>query len=328
MKLRKIDWREGSGTSILGVVIMMISVVAVISVIQMHLMQNTFTKAQVICDVMSDGGAVYGALPMEVEENKAYDMAEELMRENQNANPNIFFSLTDFDVATDRSRTGYKDYILTIRLDAESNNLASFTGSDKFIRKTKSKVRILSTVPQNVDLGASRIEFQRALSEVPLNSVKYKAILEGIDYYGWKYSQEYRWTDGARDCSSFVLSCFRDFTSVFDANPYGYTQTIWNDGKNASVLTTINESDLNDGTFDYTQLKTGDILLWHGSWADELGRNPRGLGHVGIYMGVSNEDGLPKILHASSSAGGVCVSNLYGMHSGNNRLLGYIRLEN
>lgn len=324
--MKKINWKEGMGAGIIGTVMILVCFVLTLTIFQQLNSYNTAAKAQIVSDTVSDGSAVYGSLPMRVDEHKAYTMAQTLLVENQKLEKHASYSITSFDIARDLSRRGYKDNILTVNMEVTSPSIVINNGSRDFQKNVWSKVKILSLVPEHVDLGNAQVEIARALSEVPMGSPQYRALVRSLDYYGWKYSQELRWVDGARDCSSFVLSCYRDYTNVFSAHPSGYTQTIWNDAKAAGVLHEVNASDLDSNAFSYANLQVGDILLWHGSWADDLGRTPRGLGHTGIYLGVSAEDGLPKVIHASSSAGGVVISNLPGMHSGNGQLLGYVRI--
>ena len=326
--LKKINWNEGLGTALLGSVMILVGFIMTLLVFQQLIVYDTAAKAQIVSDTISDGAAVASALPMNIDETKADYTLTQLLNENQKYSDNVDYTLLSSYFTKDMSRTGYKDNILTVELNAEAKKiiLPDMTSSTTFSKNVISKVKILSLVPEHVDLGIAGEEISRALSEVPINSPQYKAIVESMNYYGWRYSQEQRWVEGARDCSSFVLSCYRDFTNVFDANPYGYTQTIWNDAKAAGILQEVNAADLDSGAFSVANLQVGDILLWHGSWAEGLGRDPEGLGHTGIYLGISAIDGMPKIIHASSGAGGVTVSNIIGMHSGSGRLLGVCRI--
>lgn len=327
INLKKINWKEGFGTAILGSVMILVAFVMTLMVFQQLIVYDTAAKAQIVSDTISDGAAVAAALPMDVDETKADNMIAQLLEENEKYSGNTEYTLTTSYFTKDLSRNGYKDNILTVELNAESPKIVTAGSlSDVFAKNVISKVKIFSLVPEHVDLGLAGEEISRALSEVPINSPQYNAIIESMTYYGWRYSQPQRWVEGARDCSSFVLSCYRDYTDIFDANPYGYTQTIWNDAKAAGLLYEVNAADLDTGAFSAANLQVGDILLWHGSWAEGLGRDPEGLGHTGIYLGISTIDGMPKIIHASSSAGGVTVSNLTGMHSGSGQLLGVVRI--
>jgi len=129
---------------------------------------------------------------------------------------------------------------------------------------------------------------------------------------GWIHSPENRWVEGYRDCSSFVISAF-----ITDSRNYGIS------GYSQTVL----EIALNNGWVypwfagfsNIDDLQPGDVLYWRSRWAVDEGR-PYGLGHVGIYLG--NE----KIMHASSGAGRVVITNIFGTEGGfDNVLIGYSR---
>lgn len=326
--MKRINWREGMGSTILGTVMILMGFIFTLFVFQHLIVYDTAVKAQVVSDAVADGAAVACAQPMDVDKNKANSVINELLVRNQAESGSTRYTLRSSYFTKDLTRRGFKDNVLTVELSAETPQIQMLDSIDTFTKNVTTKVKIMSLVPEHVDLGLAGKELSRALSEVPMGSPQYNALVSSMDYIGWRYSQPQRWVRGARDCSSFVLSCYRDYTPIFNNNPYGYTQTIWNDAKAAGVLYEVNASDLDSGTFNYNNLQVGDILLWHGSWADDLGRTPKGLGHTGIYLGVSAEDGQPKIIHASSSAGCVTVSNLIGMHSGTGRLLGYVRIPN
>ena len=73
------------------------------------------------------------------------------------------------------------------------------------------------------------------------------------------------------------------------------------------------------GYSDVDELQPGDVLYWRMQYAVDEGF-PYGLGHVGMYLGND------KIIHASSTAGRVVITNLFGQDGGSDgRLIGYSR---
>ena len=309
---KKIDFRKGSGSAILGMTLLMVCFAVALIVMEQGSLFYRASKTQMISDVIADGSTVYAQTPMGVDETKLNAMASELAARNQESN--VTYTLHQPIVTDVLERTDYIDKEVTVRLDAQTGSLISSGGTGYTQIEVGSKVRALSRLTATVQLTAEEEQIVlNALNAVPAYSPQYKAIIEAVSRLGWIYSQQNRWDEGYCDCSSLVISCFLGT----DQN-YGISGT----------CRTIMPIAVNNGWFTFwypgfsslDDLQPGDVLYWRMQYAVDEGL-PYGLGHVGIYLG----DG--KIIHASSSAGRVVITNIFGTSwtNADGKLIGYSR---
>lgn len=111
-----------------------------------------------------------------------------------------------------------------------------------------------------------------------------KLVDTALSYEGkLKYSQEYRYTEGFADCSSFVERVHKE---VGIAGIGGYTEAQWTNKKYPTI--------------DKKDLRVGDTVYFKNTYPSGY---TDGVSHTGIYIGNG------QFVHCSSS-GGVKVSNL------------------
>lgn len=310
MKINKINWRKGTGSVIIGMFIVLTCFSLALTLMEHGNLFNQASRTQMRADLIADGATVWAQTPLTIDEGMLDTMAGRLATANQNDRNNYTYHQPI--VTDDFSRVWYVDKIVTVQLDAQTPLLlAGLSGQTEI--NVGSKVRALSRLTANTQLTATEIQIiTEALAQLPPDSAQYKAIVNALPMLGWIYSQPNRWVDGYRDCSSFVITAF-----LTDSRNYGisgYSQTILEIALNNGWVRPWFA-----GFSDTNELQPGDVLYWRSRWAVDEGR-PYGLGHVGIYLGND------KIIHASSGAGRVVISNLFGVNGGTDEvLIGYSR---
>lgn len=104
----------------------------------------------------------------------------------------------------------------------------------------------------------------------------------------YKYSQDgsKRWGDGYYDCSSLMITGLR-YIGIRQADKMTYT---------GNMITCKNDDQIENIPFNSSDVRTGDILLYH--------KNGN-IGHTGLYIGNG------KIAHAKSTRDGLVISSYY-----------------
>jgi len=307
-KFKKINWRKGSGSVIVGMFIVLACFSLALVVMEHGNLFKQTTKAQMLSDTIADGATVWAQTPMTVDESQLNTMAAKIAYVNQRGG--TAYTLHNPIVTEDSSLGAFTDKLVTVHLDARTPLLIGPAGYADI--RVGSQVRALTRLPNQISLTDEEIQIiVSALSQLPPDSAQYKAIINSLPMLGWIYSQQYRWVDGYRDCSSFVITSFR--TDVRNYGVSGYSQTILEIARANGWFHVWFP-----GFSSVDDLQAGDVLYWRGQWAIDEGR-PYGLGHVGIYLGNG------KIIHSSSSAGRVVITNLFGANGGSSGLLGYSR---
>lgn len=309
---KKIDFRRGSGSAILGMVLMTVCFAIALIVMEQGNLFHRAARTQMISDVITDGSTVYAQTPMGVDESKLRLMAGELVA--RNTDTNVVYTLHSPVVTDVLARTDYIDKEVTVRLDAKTASLVSSSGIGFTDIEVGSKVRALSRLTSSVQLTDEEKQIiADALNELPADSPQYKAIMEGVKRMGWIYSQQQRWEEGYCDCSSFIISCF-----------LGTDQNYGISGTCRTIMPIAQDNGWFHSWFpgfsSIEELQPGDVLYWRMQYAIDEGL-PYGLGHVGMYLGNG------KIIHASSTAGRVVITNIFGdtWTNTDGKLIGYSR---
>ena len=310
--MKKIDFRKGSGSAVLGMVLLTVCFAVALIIMEQGNLFYRASKTQMFSDVIADGATVYSQTPMGVDELKLNQMANELASRNQSNNVN--YTLHQPIVTDVLIRTDYIDKEVTVRVDADIGALVQTGGIGYNHIEVGSQVRALSRLTATVQLTSEEEQIiLDALAALPSDSPQYKAIIEAVQMMGWIYSQENRWDEGYRDCSSFIISCF-----LGTEQNYGISGT----------CRTIMPIAQDNGWFNYwfpgfssvDDLVPGDVIYWRMQYAVDEGL-PHGLGHVGMYLGNG------KIIHASSTAGRVVITNIFGdtWTNADGKIIGYSR---
>lgn len=308
---RKIDWRRGSGSAIIGMVLLTVCFSLALIVMEHGNLFYRASRVQMLSDTIADGASVYAQTPLGLDAALLEDMATKIAAKNTQTNLTV--TLRQPVISDNYSRPQYNDKIVDIRLDAETPALISTDRTGTVDISAGSKVRALSRLTSTAAITEEELRIiEQALGQLSPDSPRYKAILKSVSMMGWIYSQQQRWVAGYCDCSSFIISCF-----LGTEENYGVSGT----------CRTIMPIAMDNGWFrfwfigysDVDELQPGDVLYWRMQYAVDEGF-PYGLGHVGMYLGND------KIIHASSTAGRVVITNLFGQDGGSDgRLIGYSR---
>ena len=102
--MKKIDFRKGSGSAVLGMVLLTVCFAVALIVMEQGKLFYRASKTQMVSDVIADGATVYAQTPMGVDELKLNQIANELASRNQSNNVNYTLHqpiVTDVLVRTD-----------------------------------------------------------------------------------------------------------------------------------------------------------------------------------------------------------------------------------
>ena len=307
-KFRKINWEKGSGSVIVGMFVILTCFSITLFSLEHGNLFNQASRTQMRADAIVDGSTIWAQTPLNIDETQLDFMAERIADANQSSKNN--YILQNPIVNDDHSREGFVDKIITVNLDLPTPLLL---GGGQAEINVSSKVRALSRLTEQVSLTENEIQIiTEALNQIPPDSTQYKAIVQSLTMMGWIYSQSERWTTGYCDCSSFVISAF-----LTDSQNYGIS------GDCRSILNIALDNGWTHTWFaefsDIEELVPGDVLYYRMRWAVDEGL-PYGLGHVAIYLGNG------KIIHSSSIAGRVVITDLFGQSGEiDAALIGYSR---
>lgn len=313
--------RRGSGSLILGAIMMLVCFVMILAIMRVYEIQNVDAHSQVVCDAISNSAVVYGQDCFDVDEDMIIEGVNTLIAANSSnlggASNRITFALSEpVKIEKTLEREYFNDKKVTVKMNSSyvsplrSND---YVGEADYSASSASEIIAYAEVPINTRLSAQdakAIAYAVAHAPGPLQK---NAILKGATMIGWLYptdaNQEKgwsRWTTkknsdgnyyGCRDCSSFVITAFQDYTYFFGGSG-GYTQTIREKGFQwGCILKYGKDIPLCKNSEEFfNQLQIGDIFLI-------TGRTDRtdGISHTGIYIGQG------KILH--STGGGVHIEN-------------------
>ena len=331
---------NGIGSTVLGFVLIYSAFIITIASFQLFEVYNSHVRTQMLIDIMTDGATVHGQIPKGVKTDKVKEKAQELFDQNESLgitsslSPQITVNLSQ--VRTKKVQVREKvqnipvtDTDVSLHLDADvKTNLsaASILDAPSSWRAAHSvNVLAMSMVPDQIPIKAEDQEIMdEVLNRLGPNSISRKILEKAFTYYGWAYSREHRWEEGARDCSSFILSAFEE-TDYFlqELNAEGvnnaYSQTMWRDANEAKRLKLVEEY-----PFDANCLRPGDVLFFETPWGKEEKRE-NNIGAMAIFLGEF--DGKFKIIHANEPMGGVGISDLYGtMEDDEERIIAYMKV--
>ena len=329
--LKKIT--RGMGSTYLSFVIMFLCFLMTIMSFEFYELYSSTIRLQMFSDIVSDGATVYAKKPITVNETELDFMAKTLIEENEARGvinviaPHQEISLTALSISDINVREGAKDTLVSLAME---NNVETVLGSFTqalfasifgWRHSIETEVIALSTIPEEIQIKeADQAVFNAVLNKLQPGTKKYEAITRAIEYYGWGYSREHRWEEGARDCSSFVISSYEPL-ELFTNTEFSYTQTMWRDGISNNRLQIIESYPV-----DYRKLTIGDVIFFSTDWGVEAGRE-NGIGSCAIYLG--EHSGTPKIYLADERIGRVCVQDLYGYTPSegrtNNKIVGILR---
>ena len=328
--LKKIT--RGMGSTYLSFVIMFLCFLMTIMSFEFYELYSSTIRLQMFSDIVSDGATVYAKKPITVNETELDFMAKTLIEENETRGvinaiaPHQEISLTGLTVSNVEVREGAQDTLVTLTMENEVETVLGnftrtlFASMFGWKHSVTTEVIALSTIPKEIEIrSADQAIFDAVLAKLSPGSKTHKALQKAIGYYGWGYSREHRWEEGARDCSSFIISSYEEM-EIFNKTEDSYTQTMWRDGISEGKL-----KEVNSYPFDVSKLKIGDVIFFSTDWGVEEERE-NGIGSCAIYLG--QHGGAHKIYLADEQVGRVCIGDLYGYSSRegrtNNKIVGYI----
>lgn len=327
LNFRKINWNKGVGSTLLGASMIVLAVIMTIVVFNYSTVFMHAVKVQMIADIVADGSAIWGQRAFKLEASKVTEKAIELINLNNQIQNKMNYVLTGLDITDDYSREGYKDARLDISVSGSSSTIAAIKGqnTNKSLFSVRSAaVLSYAYLPLNpvIPEWAEEI-YGQALASVDIGSPQYQAIVESRQFYGWAYpvlrnkkgakvgiDGSRRLSDGYRDCSSFVSSCY-----------YKYTDEIVLDDYTNSLLSrevaTGRVNFANDYDTLFKNIQVGDLIYWKDDNSTRVKSHIMHVSHVGMYLGQSDLDGYHYMMHSSYSNEKVEIRRLDGYNESN-----------
>ena len=322
IKQRNINWKEGSGTAMLGAFMMVFCFFAVLLLFAQHEAYNATNAVQIVTDSVADGSAILGQTPFDVDEALVVDSAKLLLKENENGSSgvshNIACELVGVSVEMNFDRLYYRDFEINIKVNGKyTSPLINWHENNYSIPKranvlSLSETRFSRGGPNAWDMARINDAISR-LTELGYERDCFRAdaIYKAATMLHWPYSRDFRWDYrrdsyngfiGYRDCSSYVYTAFQDYCTFFDGSSGSSTQTIRTQGVKHGILKKWGTSErylATKGTPDDV-LKPGDILLYT---TKERMTPPNvrtdGIGHTAIYLSngyimhaIGGDDGI------------------------------------
>ena len=275
MKKRKnIKWKEGSGSILIGVVILLLGFTATVVILEMFNLYYTQTKTQTLTDAIADGSAIAGNLPSGFDEQEMRDVANELITKN-NASSSITY--IDFVVMPEIDGNGNTTGNTMVQTDlkvTEEYYFPTFINyNDRFEVSASAIVR--AEAPTNAN-GFISVSFaQNPSLTLPFATTTEQNRLSAyvtyfIEYYLCpEYNELYQTTTGLTKGHLFIqdyMKCMglgiqpknnpTELEGYFNSQTNGWKKTtniselmnFANSGK-ASILIAKNKSNSNDITF-------------------------------------------------------------------------------
>lgn len=284
--------------------------VAVLMIMRNHELYNASNQVQIVADAVTDGAVIasqdsYGYLDEDILPDKVDKLIAANTANSGGLTSRLRYSKQLLTVTPNNERALYIDYLVTLRLvGSYKSPLELELDTNSFRVARTSKVLSLSTRPTNLRLTKQDIEVlryaYRRLRELGIdeNSYRFRAIQLGSTMLHWAYdtSHPYYYNAktglGTRDCSSFVITCYRNCTRFFTSRT-GYTQTIYNRAIATGCFTHWSSiaSQLKSGVALDDILIPGDLILTCGPRPGDVAKGVgpwhrnQGIVHVMIYMG-------------------------------------------
>ena len=355
----RIDPRRGAGTTYLSVGMVILCFVAVLMLFRNHEMFNAANQVQIVADAVNDGAVVASQDPFGLlDEYTLPDQVSELIAANTANSGGITnrlrYAKQVLQVEQNHDRAIYTDYLVTLRLEGSYKSPFELElDSNSFRVARTSKVLSMSTRPTNLrltkqDLEVLRFAYKRLQQlEVDANSYRYRAIQLGSTMLHWGYPQagQSRWYYnpstgyGIRDCSSFVITAYRNCTNFFVARD-GYTQTIYSRALANGCFTRWDTiaNQLRSGVALDDILIPGDLILTCGPRMSDVARGygawsrNQGIVHVMIYMGngyvMHADGGSPDGVHTTyySNSRWQRVGRKLSNDAGHSGMFGLVRI--
>ena len=270
----KFTWnnKRGSGSVILGTVILMVCFFMCLFLMDSFSLFNSAARAQTVVDSAADGAAIGGEELYGINEEKANEIVQTILSENY-PEGNTSYNLT----VSEDDETGGE--ILVAGINSIENPLLSPDLTDP-------SVLIFADATVKIDenyflgmidlTGLTDSEIQLVSDNFP-SSKRMQSLMSfalSLNTRQAQYSKTYRNSDGYYDCSSFVYACYQAAGIDLGASTA------------AEELRACMSNDHFVVTTDFSSLQTGDILFYR-----KTGDTERFMGvrHVAIFLGYDDE---------------------------------------
>lgn len=155
-RFKEIDWKAGNGGVLLGVTAMMLAFFAAVLIMDMNNLFYSYTRTQVVTDIIADGSAVAGNKPNGFDENVMENVAEELMNRNDVSNADLDYSISTKE-EKDALGNSTGNILVTTKVQAEQDfylpNYLSY--GERFKTTTTAVVRVEPAATRNGMLAIS-----------------------------------------------------------------------------------------------------------------------------------------------------------------------------
>lgn len=316
-KKYRIDFHMGSGSILLGAVMMLICFVIILTIMRVYEIQNVDAHSQVVCDAITNSATAYGQDYFDVDEDIIREGVHSLIAENSGnlggASSRILFELSGpITIEKTNEREFFNDKAVTVKITSNYTSplrKGQYIGQADYTAESASKVVAYAQVPLNSKLSAQDAKAISYAIAHATGQIQRNAIMKGALMLGWLYPTDankakgfYRWTTrknsdgtyyGSRDCSSFVKTCYQDYCTFWnDVDTYTVNMISLGLSKKCIILYGGNNFPTCNNFEEFASyLQVGDILMFSG--------NPRRssyvgyVGHTAIYLGQG------KIMHSS-----------------------------
>ena len=226
-KHKELQWRSGIGTLLLGAIVMTVAFGIMIGLMWVSSSFDYVTRAQVMSDIIADGATVYARDDLELIPERFVEKADELIARNNALDGSVHYVLTSRRAVplNEPGRQHFRDYRTIVNVSATGTPMF---GNHQVTKVGETKVNALATYPINPWMRPGDLDMlNRVAYTLPKWTVAHQAILRAKLYSGETYETPpngWRWKGstltrrGAKDCSSFIASCFIPYQTVLEPN--------------------------------------------------------------------------------------------------------------
>lgn len=264
-KEKWIEWKKGSGSVIIGLVMVFGAAIFIFTLVYQCQLFNASVHSQIVTDVVIDGATLYAQEIFGVDDAKFNEMATRLLNENE-AVTGVDYEIESLEMEPTNVRSGYEDTIVSMTVTGTHSNSYQFTSSAKVLAYSFTRTDSEMTEQERQIL-------QYFINRLPENSVQRKA-LEYVVSEGLLHKM---YGGNSWEGKELITVYFPQRLGPDTYDCSGFVSTAYSSGAGLDYY--ITSSMIPDMDYYHTGMdgiKTGDVIKYPG--------------HTAIYLGVLPED--------------------------------------
>jgi len=174
-KLKRIRWREGSGSVYIGTMVLFVAFAAGILIVEQFNLFNTATKTQIVTDALADGATIAAVNPSGIDEEILQNVAHDLIEQNDVGQAQLSYQISAAPEYDENSnKTGNTLVTAHVKADQPYYMPQYLIQEDRFQSSATAVVRVETPTDSNGWITVSMAENPNAVIPFATTSTEHR----------------------------------------------------------------------------------------------------------------------------------------------------------